>query len=141
MPIPQIVIDTNVIISGLRSQKGSSFQLLKLIGMDYFNIHLSVPLVLEYESILLREIPKLITNETEIRDLIDYYCLVGIHHQIFFLWRPYLPDPKDDMVLELAVTAQCDSIVTYNSRDFRGIDKFGLTTISPASFLKKIGVL
>lgn len=109
--------------------------------MDYFDIHISVPLVLEYESILLREISKLTVNETEIRDLIDYYCSVAIHHQIFFLWRPYLPDPKDDMVLELAVTAQCDSIVTYNTRDFRGIDKFGLTTINPADFLKIIGVL
>ena len=141
MPIPQIVIDTNVIIAGLRSQKGSAFQLLKLIGTDYFNIHLSVPLVLEYESILLREISNLTINETEIRDLIDFYCSVAIHHQIFFLWRPYLPDPKDDMVLELAVKAQCNNIVIYNGRDFRGIDKFGLTTIIPAKFLQSIGVL
>jgi len=54
MPTPQIVIDTNVIIAGLRSRKGVAFKLLELIGTDLFSIHLSVPLVLEYEEVLLR---------------------------------------------------------------------------------------
>jgi predicted nucleic acid-binding protein len=108
MPIPQIVIDTNVIISGLRSRNGCAFQLLVLVGTGLFDIHLSVPLVLEYREVLQRELPNLSVNKADIDDLIQFHCLVATHHRIFFLWRPYLSDPKDDMVLELAVKARCD---------------------------------
>lgn len=140
MPIPQIVIDTNVIVSGLRSRQGSAFQLLTLVGTQRFTIHLSVPLVLEYREVLSREASKLYVDATDIEALIDFHCSVATKHRIFFLWRPYLPDPKDDMVLELAVTAGCDSVVTYNVRDFVGINRFGIKVIQPADFLKEIGV-
>ncbi|MEM6520830.1 MAG: PIN domain-containing protein, partial [Cyanobacteria bacterium P01_C01_bin.70] len=56
---PQIVIDTNVLVAGLRSRNGSAFRLLSLVDGERFNIHLSVPLVLEYEVVLLRELPNL----------------------------------------------------------------------------------
>ena len=141
MPIPQIVIDTNVIVAGLRSRNGSAFRLLSLVGSEQFNIHLSVPLVLEYEDVLLRELPNLSIDATDVQDVINFHCAVATHHQIFFLWRPYLRDPKDDMVLELAVKAGCDSVVTYNTRDFTGIERFGVSAVTPAAFLKSIGAL
>jgi putative PIN family toxin of toxin-antitoxin system len=140
MPIPQIVLDTNVVVSGLRSRRGSAFQLLTLVGTQSFTIHLSVPLVLEYREVLSREASNLYVDATDIEALIEFHCSVAIKHKIFFLWRPYLPDPKDDMVLELAVAAGCDSVVTYNTRDFVGVDKFGIKVIKPAEFLKEIGV-
>ena len=60
----------------------------------------------------------------------------GAHHQkIFYLWRPFLRDPNDDMVLEVAVEAQCSYIVTFNTRDFAGIEQFGLQTLTPGEFL------
>ena len=62
-------------------------------------------------------------------------------HEIYFLWRPYLPDPQDDMVLELAVNAGCKYIVTYNKRDFRGAETFGIEVVTAKEFLEKIGVL
>ncbi|MEM6254365.1 MAG: putative toxin-antitoxin system toxin component, PIN family [Cyanobacteria bacterium P01_D01_bin.156] len=139
MPIPQIVIDTNVIVAGLRSRNGAAFKLLGLVGSESFNIHLSVPLVLEYEEVLLRQLPNLTINASDIQDFIDFHCTIAAHHQIFFLWRPYLRDPKDDMVLELAVKAECDSVVTYNTRDFAGIEQFGISAITPAEFLDSIG--
>ena len=141
MPTPQIVIDTNVIVTGLRSRNGSAFRLLQLVGSERFSIHLSVPLVLEYEDVLLRQRPHLSIGASDIQDLIDFHCAVATHHQIFFLWRPYLRDPKDDMVLELAVKADCDSVVTYNTRDFAGIEQFGIRAITPAEFLDSIGAL
>ena len=141
MPVPQIVIDTNVIVAGLRSRRGCSFRLLTLVGAGQFDIHLSVPLVLEYEEVLLRQLPNLSVTSADVQNLIVFHCLVGAHHQIFFLWRPYLLDPKDDMVLELAVKAECDSVITYNLRDFAGIEKFGLKAIEPVEFLRSIGAL
>jgi predicted nucleic acid-binding protein len=141
MPVPQIVIGTNVIVAGLRSRNGSAFRLLTLVGTERFDIHLSVPLVLEYEEVLLRELPNLAISAADVQELIDFHCSVATHHQIFFLWRPYLPELKDDMVLELAVKAGCDSVVTYNTRDFVGIERFGLSAIAPAEFLQPMGAL
>ncbi len=141
MPIPQIVLDTNIVVSGLRSQRGSAFRLLELVGTGVFDIHLSVPLVLEYREVLSRELSHLYVSATDIEDLIEFHCSVATRHRIFFLWRPYLPDPKDDMLLELAVKAGCDSVVTYNTRDFVGIEQFGIKAITPAEFLRAIGAL
>jgi len=141
VPIPQIVIDTNVVVAGLRSRNGSAFRLLGLVGSEQFKINLSVPLVLEYEEVLFRELPNLAINASDVQDFLDFHCAVATHHQIFFLWRPFLPDPKDDMVLELAVKAGCDSVVTYNIRDFAGIERFGVSAVTPANFLESIGAL
>jgi predicted nucleic acid-binding protein len=74
MSIPQIVIDTNVIIAGLRSSKGSAFRLLTLVGTAQFSIHLSVPLVLEYEEVLFRQLSNLSFSAEDIQDLLDFYC-------------------------------------------------------------------
>ncbi|NER80855.1 MAG: putative toxin-antitoxin system toxin component, PIN family [Leptolyngbya sp. SIO1D8] len=141
MNVPQIVIDTNVIVAGLRSRNGSAFQLLNLVGSERFNIHLSVPLVLEYEDVLIRELPNLTIDAADVQDFLNFHCAVATHHQIFFLWRPYLRDSKDDMVLELAVKAGCDSVVTYNIRDFAGIEQFRISAVTPAAFLESIGAL
>jgi putative PIN family toxin of toxin-antitoxin system len=141
MPIPQIVIDTNVVVAGLRSRNGSAFRLLRLVGSEKFRINLSVPLVLEYEEVLLRELSNLTINAADVQDFLDFHCAVATHHQIFFLWRPFLLDSKDDMVLELAVKAGCDSVVTYNIRDFVGIEQFGVSAVTPAKFLESIGAL
>jgi putative PIN family toxin of toxin-antitoxin system len=141
MPLPQVVIDTNVIVAGLRSRRGSAFQLLALIDTGQFDMHLSVPLVLEYTEVLLRESSNLYLSREEVDDLIDFYCTVGVQHEIFFLWRPFLRDPKDEMVLELAVKAGCQSIITYNTRDFAGVEQFGLNLLEPSEFLRLIGKL
>ena len=142
MPIPEIVIDTNVVVAGLRSRNGAAFRLLTLVGRERFRIHLSVPLVLEYEDVLIRELPNLANlDAADVQNIIHFHCAVATHHQIFFLWRPYLRDAKDDMVLELAVKARCDSVVTYNIRDFSGIERFGIRAVTPAAFLESIGAL
>ncbi|MBD2618093.1 PIN domain-containing protein [Synechocystis sp. FACHB-898] len=128
-------------IAGLRSRRGSSFRLLTLVGTEQFDMHLSVPLLLEYEEVLLRELPNLYLSSEEVGELIDFYCAVGIRHEIFFLWRPFLRDPKDEMVLELAVKAGCQTIITYNARDFVGVEQFGLNVLEPSEFLRVIGKL
>jgi len=138
---PQVVLDTNVLVAGLRSRRGSAFRLLSLVGMGQFDIHLSVPLVFEYEDVLLRELPRLQVTKEAVEALIDFHCAVATHHPIFFLWRPFLRDPKDDMILELAVKAGCEFIVTYNTRDFAGVEQFGIRTIEPGAFLQHIGAL
>jgi putative PIN family toxin of toxin-antitoxin system len=140
-PVP-IVLDTNVLVAGLRSRRGASFRLLSLVGRsDAFQVCLSVPLVLEYEAVLKRQSRDLGLKHDDIDTVLDYLCSVGSHHEIFYLWRPVLRDPRDDFVLELAVTAGCDTILTFNTRDFEGAERFGVRTERPREFLQRIGVL
>jgi predicted nucleic acid-binding protein len=61
--------------------------------------------------------------------------------EVFYLWRPFLRDLKDDMVLELAVSGQCETIITYNKKDFVGVDQFGLQVMTPKEFLEAMGEL
>jgi putative PIN family toxin of toxin-antitoxin system len=141
MKPPNIVLDTNVIVSALRSKRGASAKLLPLVGAARFEIHVSVPLVLEYEAVLLRQSASLGLTSEDVADLVDGLSALAHHHKIYFLWRPYLRDEKDEMVLELAVVARCDYIVTYNRNDFRGAEKFGIGVMTPKEFLEKIGEL
>ena len=136
----KIVIDTNVLVAALRSRRGASFKLVSALPSDKFAIAISVPLVFEYEDALKRLESSAIT-EQDIGDFIDFLCEIGHHQEIFFLWRPFLPDPSDDHVLEVAVAAGCDTIVTYNKRDFRGIEHFGIRILDPRELLSEIGVI
>ena len=136
----KIVIDTNVLVAALRSRRGASFKLVSVLPSDKFAIAISVPLVFEYEDALKRLESSAIT-EQDIGDFIDFLCEIGHHQEIFFLWRPFIPNPSDDHVLEVAVAAGCDAIVTCNKRDFRGIERFCLMVLDPGEFLSKIGVI
>lgn len=137
----QIVIDTNVLIAALMSQYGASYKLLTLLGSDKFEVSLSVPLVLEYEDVAKRLLGRIALTANEVDDVIDYVCSLARRRKIHYLWRPFLNDPKDEMVLELAVAAGCDTIVTYNKRDFRGVEKFGIRLLTAQEFLREIGEL
>ena len=141
MPTPQVVIDTNVIIAAQRSKHGASSKLMSLIGTNRFDIHVSVPLVFEYEAVLSQHSEQLGLTSEDVADVVDAVCALAIPHQIYFLWRPYLRDRKDELVLELAVTARCDYIITYNQRDFRGAERFGIRISDPRTFLQAIGDL
>jgi len=137
--VTRIVVDPRVVVSGLLSRQGASFRLLSAIGRGTFEIALSVPLVLEYEDTLERAtLPPL--GRGAVADLLDYFCKVAHHQPIFLLWRPRLPDPKDDMVLELAVAARAETIVTDKVRVFAAAQKFGVSVLEPAPFLARIGV-
>jgi len=139
MSTPQIVIDTNVIISALRSKRGASSKLLSLLGTGRFDIHDSVPLVLEYEDVIQRQRAHLGLSNQDASDFINSLCSLAQHHEIYFLWRPFLSDANDELILELAVSAQCEYIVTHNLADFKGIEEFGVKAITPREFLQIIG--
>jgi putative PIN family toxin of toxin-antitoxin system len=136
---PLVLFDTNVLVAGLRSRNGAAFRLLSLLGRDYFEICLSVPIVLEYEAVLLDQLEELRLTAIDVGDLLDYLCSVGKQQEVHYLWRPYLKDPKDDLILEAAVAGSCEAIITYNRRDFGGSEKFGVRILTPGEFLRRIG--
>ena len=139
---PKIVIDTNVFVSALRSQYGASYKLFTLLDSGKFETHLSVPLAIEYEEAGKRLVGrKSDLKTTDIDDILDYVCSIAQRRKVYYLWRPFLADPKDDMILELAVSAGCEVIVTYNKGDFEGVHQFGIRTLTSQEFLREIGEL
>ena len=141
MRIVQIVIDTNVFVSALKNNLGASFYLLSLIGKNEFETNVSVPLIMEYEAVAYRFLEQTNLTAPDLNDILDYVCSVSNKHKINYLWRPFLRDPKDDFVLELAVKAGSQYVITFNKKDFKNISKFGVTALTPWEFLKERGLL
>jgi predicted nucleic acid-binding protein len=106
-----------------------------------WQINLSTPLVLEYEEILKR--PGMIEgfSDAAIDTYLDGLCAIASHHDIFYLWRPLARDPDDDFLLELAIRAQADFIVTYNASDLLPAAQFGIALVTAKEFLQRMGEL
>lgn len=132
------MLDTSVLVAAVRSRRGASFELIARLGTGAFDVAVSVSLVLEYESVLFRHLTASSLNENDVRVLIDYICDIAVRQKIFFLWRPHLRDPGDDLILELAVAAGCDAIVTHNVRDFAGAEKHRVRIVTPKQFLQEL---
>jgi len=134
------VIDTNVLVAGLRSRRGTSFRLLQMLGDPRWRPCLSVPVALEYEDVLKREFMQTVISAADVDLLLDY--LFGMAHlvEVQFRLRPTLRDPDDDRILELAARAGA-AIVTFNTRDFAGAAAYGVQVVRPVEFLQQIGDL
>ena len=135
--LPRIVVDTNVLVSALKSRKGWSFNLLARLGKGEFEHVVTVPLLIEYEDVLHRKgmVP---ISRAAVDDVLDYVCASGLRQKVHFLWRPKLTDARDDMVLEAAFNGQCDAIVTWNIRDFSAAPAIGIDVMSPDVFVKRL---
>jgi putative PIN family toxin of toxin-antitoxin system len=135
---PRIVLDTNVLYAGLYSASGKSHQLLRAIADGRLRIVLSTPLLFEYEDVLKRNQAVLNLSDAEVELVLDNLCALADFQAIYFLWRPCLPDPNDDMVLELAVAAQVPRIVSFNAKDFGPASRFGIEVLSPKIMLEEL---
>jgi len=135
----RVVIDTNVMLSALKSQNGASYSLLRRLAENEFEIPISVPLVLEYELVLKRHLDRSIFSDNDISDFINYICKIGIGTQIYYLWRPILADAYDDHILEVAVASESINIITFNIKDFSEAKMFGIEAIKPVDFIKTLG--
>jgi putative PIN family toxin of toxin-antitoxin system len=134
-----IVLDTNVLVAALRSRTGSSRVLLRQILSRRCTAGVSVPLFLEYESVLTR--PENLRNfRLSHQDVVDFMDgLANVLHpiDITYLWRPQLKDPCDEMVLEAAVNGSATHLITWNTRDFfPAVLRFELRVQTPVLFVE-----
>lgn len=134
----RIILDTNVLYAGLYSSQGASYKIFEAIEEGKLQTVLSITLLFEYEDILKRNQTTLGLSNHDIEKILDYFCLKSEHQKIYFLWRPYLPDPKDDHLLELAVASGVKLITTFNIKDFRGVERFNIQTITPKKLLEEL---
>ena len=135
----RVVLDTSVLVAAARSRQGASHVLVSVIPTIEFQFCLSVGLYGEWQDVLTRSehLPPELTPEDALRFL-RYLASHAYLQEIHFLWRPFLSDPDDDMVLELAFAAGCSHIVTHNVKDFHGAEHLGITAVTPGDFLKLI---
>ena len=133
----KVVFDTSVLVAAARSNRGASYALVNSIPSAEFQPCLSISLYMEWQQVLARE--ENLSPGRTVEDTLNYLrYLAGESHlqEIHFLWRPFLRDANDDMVLELAFAAGCRYLVTHNVKDFHGAEQLGVTVISPRDFLK-----
>jgi len=135
------VLDTDVVVAALRSDRGASRQLLLAALNRRFELLLSVPLILEYEAVLTRphHLAACGLSSAQVGRVLDDLAAVARPVRLAFRWRPRLSDPDDDMVLETAMNGNADAIVTFNQRDFvAGMEAADFVAISPAMALQQI---
>ncbi|MEI9968667.1 MAG: PIN domain-containing protein [Terracidiphilus sp.] len=137
----QVVLDTNVLVTALRSKLGASYLLLDRLGSANWRPNLTVALTLEYEAVLKRERVSFGLDEEDIDDVLDGICSQSRLHRQYFVWRPIADDPDDDLVLEAAIASSSDFILTYNKRDLRASRQFGIECLTPKEFLILVGEL
>jgi len=135
------VLDTDVLVAAFRSDAGASRRILQAALARRFEVLLSVPLMFEYEAVLCRpeHLAASGASTEDVRDVLDGLAAVGRHVKLAFRWRPALPDPNDDMVLETALNGQAHAIVTFNERDFNPVAaQFGCLVMRPGEFLRML---
>ena len=137
--ILRVIFDTNVLVAAARSRRGASYQLISSLPSPNFKLIISLPLYFEYLDVLMRpDIRPKNLSDIEVVDVVNEIVSSAYYHDIYFLWRPWLKDRKDDMLLELAIASQADYVVTFNLKDFKEIDSFGIEAVVPSDFLKLV---
>lgn len=141
MVLLSYVLDTDVMVAAIRSDRGASRQLLLAALNEQFELLLSVPLMLEYESVLTRpqHLAACGLSSEDVGRVLDDLASVARPVRLAFRWRPQLSDPGDDMVLETAVNGSADGIVTFNQHHFAKVsDNFDCAVMLPATALQHI---
>ena len=133
----KIVLDTCVLVAATRSRQGASFALISSLPNPRFQMCFSVGVYTEWQAVQTRpeHLPKGAAAHLA-AEFVQYLASLAHLQDVHFLWRPFLKDPDDDMVLECAVAASCKYIVTHNVKDFRRSEQLGVTAITPAEFLQ-----
>lgn len=132
----RIVLDTSVLVAASRSRNGASFQLVSMLPSPDFEIALTIAVYTEWQAVLTRpeHLPPGATPDMAL-GFMRYLASVAHLQDVHFLWRPFLRDPDDDMVLECAVASGSQFIVTHNVKDFRRVAQLNVQAITPADFL------
>ena len=135
------MLDTDVMVAALRSDRGASRQLLLAALDKSIELLLSVPLMVEYEAVLTRKehLAASGLSAREVNEILDGLVKVGVQVPLRFLWRPQLRDPADEMVLETAVNGRAEWLVTFNERHLgAAARRFGMRSSVPRDAWKEV---
>jgi len=137
----RIVLDTSVVVAGLRTRLGAGNAVLRQVARRRLVPLASPPLFLEYEEVLKRP-EHCLAHGLSLEQIDEFLAeLAALIEpvEVDFQWRPQTPDPNDEMVLETAINARANAVVTYNVADFAvAAKRFRISVLSPADLLKKV---
>jgi putative PIN family toxin of toxin-antitoxin system len=137
----RVAFDTDVMVAALRSRTGASNALLRALRLGQLEAVASVPMLLEYEAVLLRSEHRQAAGMTveDVGVFLDGLAALLMPVRPYFLWRPRLRDPDDEMVLEAAVNGQAHAIVTFNVQDFLPeARQFQPEVLTPVDVLRRL---
>ncbi len=134
-------MDTDTIVAAMRSPTGASAALLRAARAGRVTLPATAPLCLEYEDVCSRpeHVEAAKFGPADLTVFLDAVVDLVEPVNLWFLWRPQLRDPGDELVLEAAVNGRADAIATFNRRDFRpATDRFGIDVLLPAAAIRRI---
>ena len=135
-----IVLDTNVLVAALLRGGGTGRAVLRACLRGQYQPVLGPALLAEYEDVLGRAelFATSVLSVRERNEVFDGFLNRARWVEVFYAWRPNLPDEADNHLIELAVAAQAEAIVTRNLRDLsRGELKFpSLRMLTPEQCLE-----
>ena len=137
----RVVLDTSIIVAGLRSRSGAANAVLRLVAQHRLIALATPPLFLEYEDVLKRPEQTLVHNlrAEEVDEFLAELAALIEPVETHFQWRPQVRDPNGEMVLEAAINGHADALVTFNVSDFRESgERFGIPIVRPLDLLKKV---
>jgi len=139
--IQRVVLDTSVLVAGLRTRLGAGNAVLRLVATKRLTTLATPPLFLEYEDVLKRAEQRLAhgLSVAEIDELLAELAALVEPVDVRFLWRPQTRDPAEEMVIEAAINGDADAVITYNIGDFlEPCKRFGIEVLRPGELLKRM---
>ena len=132
-------MDTDAVVAAMRSPGGASAALLRAARGQRVTLLATAPLCFEYEAVCSRaeHVAAARFTAADLATFLD--ALIDLIEPVdaWFLWRPQLRDPGDELVLEAAVNGSAAAIATFNRRDFRpAADRFGISILLPAEAIR-----
>ena len=131
----RIVLDTNVIVSGLLSVNGPPAEILRGVLDGLYQVCYSPSILHEYVDVLNR--PQFPFPKDEIHEILGHLIEKG---GLVFpnISTPSLPDPTDEKFLAVALSARVDFLITGNLKHFPKSKRQGVTVLSPKQFIETI---
>ncbi len=129
----KVVMDTNVLVSGLFSPQGVSAKFLRVVTEGKVTLCVDARIVSEYKEVITR--PAWPFSREEALQVLE----VMLENSQEVLPRPLglnLPDPADRMFLEVAISAEAFAIITGNKRHFPASPVGAIRILSPREFLE-----
>ena len=137
----RIVLDTDAVVAAMRSPAGGSAALVRSARRGQVVLTATVPLAIEYEAVCSRaeHVAAAGFNPGDLTVFLDAIIALVEPADVWFLWRPQLRDPGDELVLEAAVNGQAEAIVGFNRRDFGEVPaRFGIMFMTPGEALRRL---
>lgn len=130
-----VVVDTNVLVSGILNGSGSPGKILDLALEGRFQIAYDDRILGEYEDVLAR--PELHLKPSRVEAVLAYIEVSGKLVEAEALSAEGFPDPDDLPFAEVFISANADALISGNLRHFAPLVEKGLAVCSPKEFFEK----